>query len=168
MADIVLDTNLLSEVIKQFFNNTETKIHFRFVSNSLIGRELAKEMNTIVEWYTSDIDARCPGLIIASAFGFVEIARKFEEISSGHYNIEQFAAFVEQPPIWFRISSVDSSLFPHLKLIPKRVSVNNVSKPIEWADAIHVATAMSRDEPWLLASTDTRIKAIPLLLTKVK
>jgi hypothetical protein len=98
----------------------------------------------------------------------VEIARQFDLIVDGRFTIEQFAAFIEQSPDWFVISTLDTTLFPHLSKIPPEVKLaNDTVKPIEWIDAVHVATAMSRDEPWLLAVTDSRIKEINFLKDKI-
>ena len=50
-------------------------------------------------------------IVIASSFAFIEIGRKFDIISDGKYTIEKFRAFIESPPEWFQIASVDESLF---------------------------------------------------------
>jgi hypothetical protein len=167
MADIILDTNILSEMLAQFFKNRVGAHNIKFIENGALNERAVREINKIVEWHNSSIDSVFPGLVIASSFGFVEIARKFEEISCRQYTIQQFAAFIEQPPEWFLIVSVDTNLFHFLTSIPGYVTVGSGSKPVEWADAIHVATAFSRDEHWWLATTDVRIKAIPALEGKL-
>lgn len=168
MPDLVLDTNILSELLSQYFVGNRRGSFFKVDVNGSINQEKARVINNIILWHESDdIDAEYPGLIIASSFGFVEIGRKFEEISHGDYSIEQFAAFIEQPPQWFFIATVELNLFHYLKNIPPYVEVSGRQKPVEWADAIHVATGMSRDSNWLLAATDERIKAIPFIADKI-
>lgn len=84
------------------------------------------------------------------------------------FSVEQFAVFIDSHPEWFVIASLDSTLFLHLCRIPREIALAGGGiKPVEWADAIHIATALSRDEPWLLAATDERIKAINYLADKV-
>lgn len=167
MADIILDTNILSEVLAQFFRNRIGVTSVEFLESGVLKKAAVKALNKIIEWHNSNVDSDFPGLIIASSFGFIEIARQFDEISADEYTIEQFAAFIEQPPEWFFIAPVDVELFNFLKMIPAHVMVGEKSKPVEWADAIHVATAFSRDEGWLLIATDARIRAIPALEDKM-
>lgn len=167
MGDIILDTNILSEMLTQFFRNRIGANNIEFSEHGTFKVQTAEALNRIVKWHNSCVDSDFPGYIIASSLGFVEIARKFKEISSAEYTVEQFAAFIEQPPEWFLIASVDANLFSFLNAIPPYVTVGDRIKPVEWADAIHVATAFSRDEGWLLAATDARIRAIPSLENKI-
>lgn len=168
MADIVLDTNILADVLAQYYESGFRERGYFEQKGWLLDKDLVRSLNRIVKWHLQDDDSPYPGLIVASTFAFVEIARKFDEIASGRFTITQFAAFIDQRPEWFLISAVDSALFPHLCNLPREIELpSGDAKPIEWTDAIHIATAMSRDEPWFLATTDARIREIELLKNKI-
>lgn len=167
MADIVLDTNILTDLLAQYYEGRVREKGY-FESKGKLNKDLARRLNRILEWYVGDDDSPYPGLIVASSIAFVEIARKFNEIADGRFTITQFAAFIEQPPEWFIIAAIDSALFPHLSSLPREILLSDGrAKPIEWADAIHIATAMSRDQPCLLATTDTSIKEVRFLKDKI-
>jgi len=167
MADIILDTMILADLLAQYYENNVLERGYFEVKGKL-HKDLTQKINRILNWHLGDDDSKYPGIIVASSFAFVEIARQFDNISNRRFKIEQFAAFIDQPPGWFVIASVDSALFPSLGSLPREISLPNGDiKPIEWADAIHIATAVSRDEPWLLASTDTSIKEVRFLKNKV-
>jgi len=159
MVDIILDTNYLAELITQYYQTNHLENDY-FRESSLFQDSLIRELNNIVRNYNNGF---LTGLIIASSYAFVEIARKFDGIVKDRFTIEKFAAFIEQPPSWFFISSVDYSLFQPLLDIPGYVVLNGEIKPIEWADALHIATALSRDKPWLLAISDRRMKEIKII-----
>lgn len=166
MADVILDTNLLADLMAQYYDQAYSDRGF-FINYKTLNSELIREINKIIAWHTEsdwgDISFNSPGLIIASTFAFVEIARKFQVIVDGRFTLEQFAAFIDQPPEWFFISSVDSTLVPYLAELPAEVRLSNGDvKPIELADAIHLATAMSRDE-YLIATTDARMRKVGFL-----
>jgi hypothetical protein len=167
MVDIVLDTDILADLLTQYYEN-DLQFNGYFESKERLNQNLVRKLNTILRWYYEEDDGSYPGLIVASSLAFVEIARKFDEIINQRITLEQFAVFIEQPPEWFLISAVDNTLLPYLCNLPREISLPNGDvKPIEWADAIHIATAMSRDEPWLLAVTDASIKAVEILKDKV-
>jgi predicted nucleic acid-binding protein len=152
--DIVLDTNILSEFLFQYFKVFPE--YKRFKPLGRMTKRTAGEINSIVRSY------KRVNLVVASTFAFLEISRQFENIVKKRFKLEQFSAFVDQPPEWFLVAPVDSSLFLHLAQIPAEVTMpgGNV-KRIEWADAIHLATALSR-EKCLLATTDRRIKQVKM------
>ena len=60
--------------------------------------------------------------MIASTFAFIEVSRQFDQIVREHFTISQFAAFVNQPPDWFFISSIDANLLPYLSGSQVRLS----------------------------------------------
>ncbi len=167
MTDIVFDTNVLAELLVQYYgDNVRDKGCFE--SKGFLNKDLVREMNRTVRRHAENDGSSYPGLLMASSFAFVEIARKFDEIAGGRFTTEQFAAFIEQPPEWFFIADVDASLFPHLNRLPREISLPNGNiKPLEWADAIHAATALSRDDPWLLAATDPSIKQVAVLKDRI-
>ncbi len=168
MADVILDTNILVDLLAQYYG-TEFLNSTLFKSAGLLNEEIVREINRVIRWHNEPDSVQYPGgLIIASSFAFVEIARKFDDISKDWFTLHQFAAFINQPPEWFFISAVDRILFHHLSELPAEVTLTSGrTQPLEWPDAIHVATALSRDEPWFLAVTDSRIKAIAILRDKI-
>jgi len=166
MADIILDTNILADLLAQYYDSAFSKRGL-FDNYRTLNKDLVREINKIVAWHTENDwgdDLLDPtGLVIASTFAFVEIARKFQEIAEDRFTLDQFAAFIDQPPEWFFISSVDAILLPYLTHLPAEVKLSNGgTKPMELADAIHLATAMSRDE-YLIAATDERMRQVSFL-----
>jgi predicted nucleic acid-binding protein len=159
MQDIVLDTNILSEFLAQYFQHRQKKDHFTayyIETTKLLNYRVVREIRKTINSYHNTGMYR----IAASTFAFLEISRKFEEISGNQYSIEQFSGFIDQPPEWFLVAPVDESLFLDLLRIPPYVTMpGGQLKNIEWADAIHLATALSR-ENCLLATTDSRLKQL--------
>jgi hypothetical protein len=129
--------------------------------------ELVRKLNNIIKWSAGE-DVTYSGVVVCSTLAFVEIARKFDEISAKRFTMDQFASFIDQPPEWFIIAALDRNLFRDLSSLPGKVVLpNGKETPIEWADAIHMATALSRDEPWLLAVTDSKIQATVVFEGKI-
>jgi len=159
MQDIVLDTSILSEFLAQYFQQRQKNGHFtanHVEASTLLNQRVVKEIRGIIKSY----DNMSNHLVVASTFAFLEIARKFAEVSANRYSIEQFSGFIDQPPEWFLVAPLDESLFLDLLRIPPYVTMpGGQLKNIEWADAIHLATALSR-ENCLLATTDSRLKQI--------
>ncbi|MFC2146236.1 hypothetical protein ACFLRT_02635 [Acidobacteriota bacterium] len=162
MQDIVLDTNILSEFLAQYFQHRQKNGHFtanHIGTTDILNYRVVKEIREIIKSYDY-IDYIGSHLVAASTFAFLEISRKFEEISGDRYSIEQFSGFIDQPPEWFLVAPLDESLFLDLLRIPPYVTMHGGQlKNIEWADAIHLATALSR-ENCLLATTDSRLKQL--------
>jgi predicted nucleic acid-binding protein len=161
MHDIVLDTMILSEFLAQYFDHPDKNGYFKAIDP--ISPQMARIINSIIKSH-KDIGIN---YIVASTFAFVEIARKFNEIADSRFDLEKFNAFVNEPPEWFIIQPVDTSLFLYLARIPAEVMMQDKNpKNIEWADAIHLATAMSR-ERCLLATTDSLIKQIEIFKSNI-
>lgn len=166
MPDIIIDTNILADMISQYYGE-EIGNYGKFISKGCLSPELVRKLNNIIIWSAwEDIDYS--GVVVCSTLAFVEIARNFEKISANRFTMQQFAAFIDQPPEWFIIAPVDRNLFHYLSLLPGNIFLSGGREtPIEWADAIHVATALSRDEPWLIAVTDSTIKEVAVLKGKI-
>jgi len=168
MKDIVLDTNILADLLAQFYSSEFHK-NGLFQASAILERPWVQHINSIIQWHTDYetlLGDESPGLVVASTFAFVEIARKFDDISHGRFTISQFQAFISQPPGWFFIASCDYALLEPLELLPASVALpNHKFKRIELADAIHAATSLSRDHSYL-ATTDSRLKAIDILQTE--
>ncbi|WP_153306567.1 hypothetical protein [Desulfogranum japonicum] len=158
MTDIVLDTNILAELLIQYFSNKNSVDSFQVEPINKINNVLADAINKIISWHQGYVDEEFPGFVISSTFGFVEISRKFVEISNSAYTVEQLASFIEQPPEWFLIASVDINLFNYLKLLPTFVQVSGGSgcsrSPIK--HKIHAAFGSSNgllDLTWMFLSS---------------
>lgn len=166
MFDIILDTNVLSDFIASFYN-CDVRNNGNFEAHNSLTAGLANRINGILNNYRS-YEALDKGVIVASSFAFVEIARQFEKISNGRFSRVQFKAFIDSPPAWFVIESMNNELFPFLQELPSSVVMpGGTSVPIEWADAIHVATALARNNTCLIAVTDKRIANIPSINNRI-
>ncbi len=168
MADLVVDTNILAEIIGQHYQESigGEKI---FHPSEKLSDIVAYRINKITNWHAqfSEEDF-LPGHIVASSLAFVEIARKFDEIAGARFSLEQFKALIDQPPDWLVIESVGEDLLEFLCQLPAEVHLDSgETKPLEWADAIHVATTLLRGNDSLLAATDSSIKAIAFLKERI-
>jgi predicted nucleic acid-binding protein len=156
MNDILLDTNLLADFLAVYFS---PKFHStgKFVPYGNLTKERVKAINHIIR---SNVDEIEGGLIVASSFAFVELARQFDLISQQRFDVIQLRAFIEQHPSWFLISALDESLLEHLINLPTSVRIpDGTTRNVELPDALHVATALSRDN-CVIAATDQVIKAM--------
>mgnify|MGYP000939271724 CR=1 FL=1 len=155
-------------MLAQYFQRDVSRCEY-FEVGTILKPALVKRINQIIR-YHSDFswnDDGEPGLVVASAFAFIEIARKFDAIVMQRFSVTQFAAFIDAPPNWFKISPVDKDLLPALHGLPANVIIENGSqRPLELADAIHVATAISR-EKFLLVATDERIISLTPLKSHI-
>jgi hypothetical protein len=168
MIDIVLDTNILADFLIQYLRS-ESKIFLVFTETEKISKELADSLNKIVKGsnYFDTSDDYSYGLITSSCFSFIEAYRQFDKIFNAQITKDQFLAFIDSPPEWFNVSAVDDIINNYLLLIPSFVSIKSRNVPIEWTDAIHVATVLSRGESCKLATTDGKLKSLYLLRNKL-
>jgi predicted nucleic acid-binding protein len=99
-----------------------------------------------------------PGHLVASTLAFVEMSRKWEEIVQGRFDVAQMAAFIEQPPEWFVIESLDEALVSVLCDVPAYVQMPEGDiRSLEWTDAVHIATTLIRGVDAQLAATDHEV-----------
>ncbi len=171
MFDIVLDSNVLADFLMQYFGPARYG-QANFVAQDSISKELSRRVNQIIHWHRWESDdeniMQHPGLIFASTLAFVEIARQWTIIVKHRFTITQFAAFIEQPPDWFVIAPIDEHLIEAFSYLPIEIlTPSGKIKPIEWTDAIHIATALSRGGQCLLATTDRRIEKIESLHDRI-
>lgn len=154
MPDIVLDTNILSDFLAQYFESNSRGRPI-FYERGLISRELSRRINQIVRQVGDPLINQYPGYIVASTLAFVEISRKWEYIVRGRFDVIQMAAFIEQPPEWFIIEPLDEALVSILCDVPADVEMTQGnSRSIEWTDAVHIATAFIRGMDTCIAVTD--------------
>jgi hypothetical protein len=164
MVEVVLDSNILADFLAQYFDlNTGNRGMGKFKAQDEITPALARKINTIIKEFVATDDPSSSGLVIASVLAFIELSRKFDPISKNRFQIENLYDFIQNHPEWFSIAPVDMDLVPFFIDVPAYVYVNGKTKPIEWTDAIHVATTFSRGDASSIATTDHKIKAIPSL-----
>jgi len=168
MADVVLDTNILADFLAQFFGAVR-RGHTSFAKQDTITGELARRINQIIRWHDWNLESgedveQYPGMVVASTFAFVEIARKWTDIVKGRFEVTQMAAFVEQPPEWFTVEPVDENLVVAFCDAPTDVLMaHREMQSLEWADAVHIATAFGRGDDSLLAVTDREMRQVSVL-----
>jgi len=170
MTDILLDTNVLGDLLA-FYYNEEYRRTREFRPYRTLTLDRVRRLNHVLHWHSEDewddSTESAAGLVVASTFAFVEISRQFDRISRDRFSIDQFRAFLNQPPPWFLISALDETVLPMLLSLPTQVSLaNGKDKPLELADALHIATALSRDD-CLIAVTDGTLKAISFISNRL-
>ena len=150
---MVLDVGALAELLIQYFQ-TDDRSRVRFRANTFLSPTDVKPLNRIVAG-----DGR-QHVVVASAIAFVELTRKWDEIVSDLLQPHQLAAFLQATPDWFVVDPVDESLLPSLGLVPPEVTMPDGStKPVEWIDAIHVATSLARENARLVTTDDIMLRA---------
>ncbi len=153
VSDVVLDTGALADVLAQFFQSSDQPLP-RFRQSQFISYEVARRLNHIVR-----SDGRF--VVVASALAFVEIAHQWEDIIAGRLSPVQLAAFLDDPPEWFIVAPVDQDLVPLFLDVAAAVTMpRGRVEPVEWTDAVHAATALSRDNA-VLTSSDRRLEHLP-------
>jgi predicted nucleic acid-binding protein len=153
MLDLVMDTGPLADLLGQYFQ-AEDRDTLHFTESSYLSTDTVREINLIVHG-----DGR--HLIAASTMAFVELARKWDEIVTERFAPRQLAAFLEDPPDWFSIEPVDEDLVPTLIQVPPEVMMpDGTAKPLEWPDAIHIATTLGRQEAKLITSDRRMLRMI--------
>jgi len=137
MADLVLDAGALADLLTQCFQ-TDDWTKPRVAPSRFISSESSRQINRIV-W------GHGPYVVAASTMAFVELVRKCEQIVAGRFEPYQLATFLQDPPDWFVVEPVDEHLIPLFGQVP-------MIQSLEWPDAIHVATALSRQEGCLVTA----------------
>ena len=153
--DIVLDSGHLVELLEQYYDENRANYGYgRFRAEGLFSCKLTNKLNNVIR-NSEGLHFSC---VIASTFTFVEISRKWEEMVGNKFTEEQFYVFAKETPTWFNIAPVDDQLTPFSLNVP---NYNSKSEPIEWTDAIHMATVLSRGDDAssaTLATTDRKLK----------
>lgn len=158
--DVVLDTNALSEFLIQFFGQADRGRELFQAYNGL-SEECTQRINDIVRRHIET--QTLEHVVAASSLAFVELVRKWDEIVAGQIEPYQLAAFLEQSPDWFSVEPVDEDLIDVFCEVPPVVWTSDGQEfPIEWADAVHAATALSRGACWF-STTDRSLQLIPRL-----
>lgn len=153
MIDIVLDSGHLAEFFTQYFDaDIADRGRGKFQAGEVFSEDLARRLNNIVAEAPEGIS----NLVIASTFALIEIARNWDALVGSRFSVQQLHAFVYQHPEWFSFAPVDEDLMPFFVDVPSMVLVGSNLVPIEWMDAIHLATVISRGGEATLATNDTR------------
>ena len=157
MIDIILDSNYFVEFLVQYFDSAIANRGMgRFQSSTVFSKELARRLNQVVTTSFKESSK----LIVASTFTLIEIARKWDQIVKSRFTIQQLHAFTYQYPVWFSLAPVDEDLIPFFVDVPSTVFMDSKSVPIEWTDAIHLATVVSRGPDATLATSDLKVKKV--------
>lgn len=163
--DIVIDTCLIGDFLASFFDD-KISLRRNFSTSNGLSQELVYRLNQILNAYY-ETESFYNGVVVTSSFTFIELGRKFKSISEERFSVDQLKAFIDQPPEWFVIDSLDKELYPYFELVPNSVEIEGELKSIEWADAIHVATLFSRGDKSILATSDARLSKIPSIVDRV-
>lgn len=97
--------------------------------------------------------------VVTSAFTFVELINKFSSIfENTDVSMEKLYAMVKQPPEWLIIEPLSELTELSYCDVPIKVDGENVSMD----DAIHIATALQRDDEIVFLTTDHILRKIEL------
>src|SRR4051812_24658845 len=98
MPDIVLDTDAMADFLAQYFGPAE-RGRKSFQESDWLSAQAAREINRIRDQMNAT--GALHHLVIASCFAFVEIVRKWDELTKQRFEPWQLKAFLQQPPPWF-------------------------------------------------------------------
>lgn len=165
MADLALDTDALADFLAQYYGDAGRGTA-NFAPSDWLSQRAVTFINRILMDYRSDESVS--GYVVASTFAFLEIIRKWDALIKDRIKPYQMRAFLDSPPAWFLVAAVDTALLPSYYRLPASVEMEGGDiKSIEWTDAIHAATALSRHEPphsrCYLQTRDMRLVRIELI-----
>lgn len=166
--EIILDTGFVADLIAIYYEEELSKGKSNgFIPKYSISRTLAKEVNKIY-WDSLYNDNFSHGVVVASTFAFIEISRKYQEIVQNRFSIVKFRAFISSPPPWFVIEPLQLSLLDDLRRVPSTIHISSFSSStIEFADAIHVATTLTRGANSALATKDSKLVSMDILKSRI-
>ena len=158
IRDLVLDTHVLTEFIAQYFE-CPNRDDFRVIKRDCITEERARLLNRVLKSYYNE-NLFENGLIITSAFSFIEICRQFQTVTGGRYTKLQLKSFINDLPPYIEVAPIDRVLSEAICDAPKTVILSNGNaEKIELPDAIHYATYLTRDNAFLVTD-DGKLKCI--------
>ena len=149
--DLVIDAVALDDLLAQYFQSEDRNAP-QFKESHHLSREVVRHLNRIVQGNGRYV-------VVASTLAFVELAYKWKrpELQVSQFQPYQLAAFLQQPPDWFVIADVNETLIAWYGRVPSAVEKQQGQMTyIEGMDAIHVATALSREEAKLVTA-DTKL-----------
>jgi len=161
MPDVVLDTNSLADFLSTFLAHRSESGGSQTEHTCLSSQATALIRRIRLQYESSGV---IRDLVIASSLAFVEIARKWDDIVRGRFESYQFAAFLNQPPEWFSVAPMDEDLVLFFCEVPTHACLGGgILRAVEWTDAVHVATVISRGDTCQLVTTDNVLRAIDCL-----
>ena len=156
MPDLILDVGPLADLLAQYFKK-ENRYSIQFEVDRFLSPKAVQHINYVVS------QNGFQGIIGASALAFVELVHKWDKITLERFRAYQMASFLEEHPDWFSIEPMDETIFPLVAQVPADVTMpDGTTKSIEWADAIHAATTLGRDNG-ILVTSDEKLAQIPEL-----
>lgn len=156
MSDLVLDTGPLAYLLREYFASENRRIP-SFRPDNELSQGVVKQISRIVQGYDFGHNRY---VIAASALAFVELAYKWTALAKGHIRPSQLTAFLKEPPEWFVVEPMDEHIMPYFMGVGSSVQLQDGRmEPIEWTDAIHMATALSREDGKLV-TTDHKLLAL--------
>lgn len=97
--------------------------------------------------------------VVTSAFTFVELINKFSDIfKDTGVSLQKIYALMKQPPDWLIIEPVNELTEKSYCDVPTKIENENVSMD----DAIHVATAIQRNDNIVFLTTDHILRKLDL------
>jgi len=162
MADIILDTNVLGDFFAQYFDAARgNRGNGEFERGPFLSGEAASEINRVTRSFRRHGDSAA-GIVVISSFAFVELFRKWDAITEGLVDFDRLRGFMREPPEWLSIAPLDEELVPSFFEVPPSVYVGGRFRSIDWTDAVHIATALSRGDGHNIATTDEIMLGINL------
>lgn len=144
-----VDTCVLADIIIQYFDSAR-----EFGASQYISKDMAQKLNVALH---SNGDN---GMVLTSSFAFIELINKFDNIfKETTVTISKLYAFIKEPPGWITIEDTGPHVAPYVLSVP---ATSPNGDQISGDDAIHIATALSREEDLFFLTTDGRIKQLDL------
>lgn len=97
--------------------------------------------------------------VVTSAFTFVELINKFSVIfKNTEVTMQKLYALMKQPPEWLVIESLNDLTEKSYCDVPSKVEDKNISMD----DAIHIATALQRNDAIVFLTADHILRKLKL------
>lgn len=142
MIECTVDTHILADMIVQY---SAAKPNALMSQTEFLSPKILSKINLSIQSHGFE------GVIVASAFAFIEIINQIKKVSKGQFDFPKIIGLLQQPPDWFIVEPYNIDTVNKLILVPK---YNLSQQGIELADAIHVATALQRGLGTFLATHD--------------
>lgn len=124
--------------------------------NPVVGKKISPEMLPILNRIKENERFN---KVVTSAFTFVELINKFSDIfKDTGVSIQKIYALMKQPPEWLIIEPLNELTENSYCDVPTKVENENVSMD----DAIHIATALQRNDAIVFLTTDHILRKIEL------
>lgn len=143
-----VDTCVMADIIINLGTNNDL--------NPAVGKFLSSEMIPILNRIKKEERF---SKVITSAFTFVELINKFSDIfKDTEVKIHKLYALMKQPPEWLIIEPLNELTVKSFFDVPTKVDGKNISLD----DAIHIATALQRNDALVFLTTDHILRKLKL------